>query len=68
MNRSGWACERIAVPWGPGTATADPEQLFRKEFALRSHPVKARLYITAQGGYEVEVDGSRVSDYFLALG
>ncbi|KAH7141712.1 bacterial alpha-L-rhamnosidase-domain-containing protein [Dactylonectria macrodidyma] len=68
LNRSDWTCERIAAPWGPGTEKPDPEQLFRKEFALNSHPVKARLYITAQGVYEAEVNGSRVGDYFLAPG
>lgn len=68
LNRSDWTCERIAAPWGPGTEKPDPEQLFRKEFALDNHPVKARLYITAQGVYEAEVNGSRVGDYFLAPG
>ncbi|KAH6950309.1 bacterial alpha-L-rhamnosidase-domain-containing protein [Ilyonectria sp. MPI-CAGE-AT-0026] len=68
LNRSDWTCERIAAPWGPGTERPDPEQLFRKEFVLGHPPVKARLYITAQGVYEAEVNGSRVGDYFLAPG
>lgn len=68
LNRSDWTCERIAAPWGPGTERPDPEQLFRKEFVLSNPPVKARLYITAQGVYEAEVNGSRVGDYFLAPG
>lgn len=68
LDRSDWTCERITAPWGPGTDGPDTEQLFRKEFALNNQPVKARLYITAQGVYEAEVNGSRVGDYFLAPG
>ncbi|KAL5314700.1 hypothetical protein ACEPPN_017345 [Leptodophora sp. 'Broadleaf-Isolate-01'] len=70
LNRNDWHCERIAAPWGPGTESADPEQLYRKEFSL--HPAggidQARLYVTAQGVYEAEINGQRVGDFFMAPG
>ncbi|KAJ0276346.1 hypothetical protein COL940_008317 [Colletotrichum noveboracense] len=68
LNRSDWHCERIAAPWGPETIAPDPEQLFRKEFAVEGRVAQARLYITAQGVYEAEINGRRVGDYFLAPG
>lgn len=68
MNREDWTCDRIAAPWGPGTTAADPEQLFRKVFHLTGPVERARLYITAQGVYEAEINGNRIGDYFLAPG
>ncbi|KAJ3958447.1 hypothetical protein N0V92_004963 [Colletotrichum tropicale] len=68
LSREDWHCERIAAPWGPGTSAPDPEQLFRKEFAVKGRVAQARLYITAQGVYEAEINGRRVGDYFLAPG
>ncbi|KAK9599916.1 hypothetical protein V6Z92_000007 [Aspergillus fumigatus] len=68
LNPSDWQCERIAAPWGPGTSKPDTEQLYRREFKLADSFVKARLYITAQGVYEAEINGRRVGDHFLAPG
>ncbi|PMD28818.1 glycoside hydrolase family 78 protein [Hyaloscypha variabilis F] len=68
LNRTDWHFERIAAPWGPGTSEPDPEQLYRKEFQLNAHVAQARLYITAQGVYEAELNGQRIGDYFLAPG
>ncbi|KAL5590080.1 hypothetical protein FOVSG1_011947 [Fusarium oxysporum f. sp. vasinfectum] len=68
LHRSDWTCERIAAPWASETTEASPEDLFRRQFVLRDSPVKARLYITAQGIYEAEINGQRVGDYFLAPG
>jgi alpha-L-rhamnosidase len=67
-----WSCQRVAAPWGPATATAGPgpEQLYRKVFHLKqgASVSQARLYITAQGVYEAELNGKRIGDYFLAPG
>ncbi|KAM0351745.1 hypothetical protein ACHAPU_002257 [Fusarium lateritium] len=68
LHRSDWTCERIAAPWASETTEAGPEDLFRKQFVLRDSPVKAQLYVTAQGVYEAEINGDRVGDYFLAPG
>lgn len=68
LDRADWHCERIAAPWGPGTSAPDPEQLFRKEFAIEGRVAQARLYITAQGVDEAEINGRRVGGYFLAPG
>ncbi|KAH7074034.1 bacterial alpha-L-rhamnosidase-domain-containing protein [Paraphoma chrysanthemicola] len=68
LNRSDWQCERIAAPWGPRTPGPDSECLFRREFQTLYTVARARLYITAQGVYESEINGERIGDYFLAPG
>ncbi|KAI3550497.1 hypothetical protein CSPX01_01547 [Colletotrichum filicis] len=68
LARTDWSSERIAAPWGPGTVAPDPEQLFRKQFSVNFPALQARLYVTAQGVYEAEINGQRVGDYFLAPG
>lgn len=42
--------------------------VFWKEFKLEKPVAKARLYATAQGVYEVNLNGSRVGDYRMAPG
>ncbi|KAF2011563.1 glycoside hydrolase family 78 protein [Aaosphaeria arxii CBS 175.79] len=42
--------------------------LFRKAFQVNSEITSARLYITALGLYEAEINGQRVGDHVLAPG
>jgi alpha-L-rhamnosidase len=56
------------VPWHEDPETPHPEHLYRKEFASSNLGTRARLYITAQGVYEAEINGKRVGDQFLAPG
>ncbi|KAF5018740.1 hypothetical protein F66182_9275 [Fusarium sp. NRRL 66182] len=41
---------------------------FRREFSVPSEAASARLYITALGIYEAEINGKRVGDHVLAPG
>ncbi|KAI5456976.1 bacterial alpha-L-rhamnosidase domain protein [Mariannaea sp. PMI_226] len=68
LTRSDWSCQRITAPWTSHSSVPSPEQLYRKEFLLLDQVQYARLYITAQGVYEAEINGQRVGDYFLAPG
>lgn len=70
LERELWTCHRIASPWEYPPDKPQPEELFRKEFKTHEtkHIARARLYITAQGVYEAEVNGKRVGDHFLAPG
>jgi alpha-L-rhamnosidase len=63
-----WTAQRIAAPWAPATSGPDPEHLFRKTFPVGKAIDTARLYVTAQGVYEAEVNGCRILDHFLAPG
>ena len=45
-----------------------PPVLFRRDFAVSGDVAAARLYVTAHGVYEVEINGRRVGDHVLAPG
>ncbi|KAK4119732.1 glycoside hydrolase family 78 protein [Parathielavia appendiculata] len=69
LNRTvDWTAQRITAPWAPSTSCSEPEQLFRKTFMVEEPIDKARLYITTQGVYEAEINGSRIGDAFLPPG
>ncbi|RSM91473.1 alpha-L-rhamnosidase [Kibdelosporangium aridum] len=46
----------------------EPPLYLRREFHLDQEPVRARLYATARGVYEPQLNGSRVGDIELAPG
>jgi alpha-L-rhamnosidase len=68
LNTQDWSAQRITGPEVRDSAKSHPEQLFRKTFDVEQSIASARLYITAQGLYEAEINGVRVGDYFLAPG
>ncbi|KAL4907751.1 hypothetical protein BDW74DRAFT_189187 [Aspergillus multicolor] len=69
LQREKWTASLITAPWS-NTSGPLPEDLFRNEFTTpdlsRAH--SARLYITALGVYEAELNGVRVGDQFMAPG
>ncbi|WEH19733.1 alpha-L-rhamnosidase [Streptomyces sp. VNUA24] len=63
-----WSAAFI-TPDGEEDAQLDqPSPLLRHEFDLRGPVRSARLYATALGVYEAELNGSRVGDHVLAPG
>lgn len=46
----------------------EPPLYLRREFELAQEPVRARLYATAHGVYEAQLNGQRVGDVELAPG
>lgn len=68
LTNSEWSEARwIANP--PGNAEgSQPAPYFRREFTLAQAPVRARLYVTALGAFEVEINGRRVGEDVLAPG
>ncbi|KAK7746615.1 hypothetical protein SLS62_009336 [Diatrype stigma] len=57
------AADNGTEPTGPKRPT-----LFRKAFGVGSEVASARLYITALGLYEAEINGNRVGDHVLSPG
>ncbi|WP_305081023.1 MULTISPECIES: glycoside hydrolase family 78 protein [unclassified Nocardiopsis] len=55
---------------GPGDGLVGDERpvLLRGGFTLPSAPLRARLYVTAHGVFEAEINGERVGDEVLAPG
>ncbi|MCX5425586.1 glycoside hydrolase family 78 protein [Streptomyces sp. NBC_00078] len=67
LSRSDWT----ARPVTPDRERADaplPVALLHRTFALDRAVASARLYITAYGVYEAEINGTRVGDHVLAPG
>jgi alpha-L-rhamnosidase len=63
-----WTAALIGPSRDLGDRLDRPPVLFRREFELRGAVVQARLYITAQGVYEAEINGHLVGDQVLAPG
>ena len=66
LEPADWTAELVR----PVLPTGGEEQvaLLRREFTLDRPVVRARLYATAQGVYEAELNGAAVSDVVLAPG
>ena len=58
----------LVHPVLPADAGEEPAALLRREFVLDRPVVRARLYATAQGVYEAELNGAVVGDQVLAPG
>ncbi|KAI9146876.1 bacterial alpha-L-rhamnosidase-domain-containing protein [Paramyrothecium foliicola] len=70
LLRHEWQAQRITSPWDYPCDLPQPEELFRNVFQTDSSRTieRARLYVTAQGVYEAEINGRVVGDHFLAPG
>ncbi|GAB3309291.1 glycoside hydrolase family 78 protein [Geodermatophilus aquaeductus] len=64
LDGADWSARSISLP---AAADDTPGQL-RTHLTVEEVPVRARLYVTALGSYEVEVNGVRVGDEVLAPG
>ncbi|WP_216326472.1 alpha-L-rhamnosidase [Deinococcus aestuarii] len=58
-----WTARFVAPEFSEG-----PAPLLRREFDVRSGLTSARLYVTALGVYEAQLNGERVGDHVLAPG
>jgi alpha-L-rhamnosidase len=68
LRTDDWTAELI-LPVLPAPSTGgEPAALLRSEFVLDRPVVRARLYATAHGIYEAELNGSVVGDAVLAPG
>ncbi|WP_327657674.1 family 78 glycoside hydrolase catalytic domain [Streptomyces sp. NBC_00483] len=68
LDPTDWRAVPVAAAW-----TEDPEgdrqpALIRRDFTLDRPIARARLYVTAHGLYEAEINGRRVGDEALAPG
>ena len=57
-----WEADWITPTWEEDPKKSEPSPYLRKEFALEKPIKQARLYITCQGLYQVEINGLRVGD------
>ncbi|MFG2960958.1 family 78 glycoside hydrolase catalytic domain [Streptomyces sp. NPDC048291] len=63
-----WSAAFVTPGWDGNAESDEPAPMLRREFELRGEVRSARLYATALGVYEAEINGSRVDDQILAPG
>jgi alpha-L-rhamnosidase len=68
LDSADWTA-RLVEPLLPEPGgSGEPVTLLRREFVLDKPVVRARLYATARGLYEAEIDGVTVGDHVLSPG
>ena len=68
LQPTDWSAQFVAPDWDEDTSVAQPSPLLRREFTLRSGVAQARLYATALGVYEAEINGHTVGEHVLDPG
>lgn len=68
LSVSDWTACFVTPDWDEDTTQPQPAPLLRREFAVRPGFTHARLYITAQGVYEAQLNGNTIGDHILAPG
>lgn len=68
LDRADWKAEWIGSPLLGGPRTPVPAPYLRKTFRLPKAVASARLYVTALGLYEFEINGQRVGDHVFSPG
>jgi alpha-L-rhamnosidase len=68
LHSDDWTARFVTPDWDEGTATPQPSPLLRREFDVRAGVTHARLYVTALGVYEAQINGRTVADHVLDPG
>lgn len=63
-----WSAQFVTSSWEEDGTQAQPAPFLRREFEVHEHVSQARLYITALGVYEAQMNGQVVSDHVLDPG
>ncbi len=68
LHPEDWSGSFISPTWEEDETQSNPSPYLRREFELRSGISSARLYITALGLYEAEINGNVVGDQVFSPG
>ncbi|GAB3691230.1 family 78 glycoside hydrolase catalytic domain [Nocardiopsis oceani] len=68
LRADDWTARPVRAPWQESPNTERRPYLVRREFDLPGPVVRARLYATAHGVFEAEINGRRVGDDVLSPG
>lgn len=63
-----WTARFITPDWQEDPSKAQPLPLLRREFDVPAQVKHARLYITALGVYEAQLNGQTIGDHVMAPG
>jgi len=62
LSGESWVGEWISAAWEEDTKKSMPSPYLRKEFQVAKTVKSARLYVSARGLYQVEINGERIGD------
>ncbi|MFF9542527.1 glycoside hydrolase family 78 protein [Streptomyces albidoflavus] len=68
LDADAWSAAFITPDWDEDAQCDQPSPMLRREFRLRGPVRSARLYVSALGVYEAEINGRPVGDHVLAPG
>jgi alpha-L-rhamnosidase len=68
LQPSDWTARFVTPGWDEDTSTPQSSPLLRREFVVRPGLQRARLYVTALGVYEAQLNGVTVGDHVMAPG
>ncbi|MCP1415570.1 glycoside hydrolase family 78 protein [Paenarthrobacter sp. A20] len=63
-----WTAKAVSPEWSEDLDSDQPVALLRRSFEVPAGVESARLYVTAHGTYEVEINGQKVGEEVLAPG
>ena len=68
LEASDWQAAFVGPAWDEDLETPQPCPYLRRSFTVSAPVTRARLYVTALGVYELELNGRRIGDHVLAPG
>src|SRR5215216_2481592 len=68
LHPQDWTARFVGPDWEEDLSTPQPAPLLRREFDVRPGVRMARLYITALGVYEAQLNSSVISDHVMPSG
>jgi alpha-L-rhamnosidase len=68
LEPTDWTAKLVSPDWQEDTSVDQPPALFRCEFEAAGGIASARLYVTAHGLFEAEINGTVVGEDVLAPG
>jgi alpha-L-rhamnosidase len=68
LQADDWSARFVTPDWEEDLTRPQPCPFLRRDFDVRPGVTSARLYVTALGVYEVQLNGSTVGDHVLAPG
>ncbi len=68
LAASAWQASWISPDWDEDPALQHPAPILRRDFQAKSGIVRARIYATSLGIYELRLNGARVGDALLTPG
>ncbi len=68
LSVSDWSAHFVTPAWDEDTSRPQPSPMLRREFDVRPGVTAARLYITALGVYEAQINGALVGEQIFDPG